>query len=155
MSVTFNRAQLIKVTTQALAAHEKAAGQRAKQVEEFKRKHAKNATVPTQTKARLLRDALTKAIKSPASPVRLDDLRSVIGSSDLRDLFYREPDDYSIKRELEGVPTGLMSPAEVVESRALLKVLNAADGDTVSVNELKLLGLKNLGPVFTAAAKAT
>lgn len=154
MSVTFNRAQLIKVTTDALAAHEKAVAERAKQVEKYRSEHALAAIRDTHLHARSLRDALTKALKSH-KPVTRAELQKALGGSDIRDRFYTAPGDYEVNRELDGVPTGLLKPAEVIESRALLKVLTAAEGDTVSVNELKLLGLKNLQPVFTAAGQAS
>lgn len=153
MSVTFNRAQLIKVTTAALAAHDRAAGERAKQVEKYKVDHARTAITTTQEHARRLRDALTKALKANR-PVTIAELSAALGgTTSIRDRFYADPGDYEINRALENVPLGLMKPSEVVESRALLKVLTAATGDEVSVNELKLLGLKNLQPVFVAAAQ--
>jgi hypothetical protein len=147
MSVTFNRAQLVKVAKSALAAHDKAQVAYVAEREEIKTKHAAE-----WNRQRLVnfRDWLTKQIKSGA-PVQSPG-HDVTGGGNLTSLFYSPPSDWQLDREHKK-PQGLLTPAESTEIRALLKVLESATGDTVSVNELKLLGLKNLQPVFTAAAQ--
>lgn len=150
MSVTFNRAQLIEVATAAIVAHDAAKADYTAAVDKF------NADHLTEWKAknnlRRLRDYLSAQIKKGSAPTIYEARQAVSDGGDLEKLFYREPDTYQIRDGVQK-PKGLLTPAEVVEIGALLKVLGAATGDTVSANELKLLGLKNLAPVFTAAAQ--
>jgi hypothetical protein len=151
MSVTFNRQQLIRVAKTALAEHENAVKEYRKAVEDFKVKHAEQHTERTRDRATRLRDALTKALKKPG-PIHAEVIRRSVGDLyRLDDSFYRPPVDYDIKKQVTE-PTGLLKPAEVIETRSLIEVLEAATGDTVSANELKLLGLKNLQPIFAAAS---
>jgi hypothetical protein len=151
MSVTFNRTLLVKVAKQALAEHEQVVKDYDTAVADYVREHAARHAEPTRAKAVELRNALTKALKS-SGPVHTKTITRVTGSR-YPDSFYNPPGDYDIKQRVS-VPKGLLKPAEVAETRALVQVLQAATGDTVSANELKLLGLKNLQPVFVAAAQS-
>lgn len=149
MSVTFDRAQLIKVATAALLEHEKQRLVHAEAVRKFRQQHAiENRNT---VRARKLRDYLTRELRKGGNVRKPGS--DILGSGNLEGLFYSPPPDYVIERSVTA-PKGLLSGSELVETRALLKVLQAATGDEVSVNELKLLGLKNLQPVFTAAARA-
>lgn len=151
MSVTFNRAQLIKVAEQALAKHQKAAQLRAVDITKYRRAHATEHGPASRERALRLRDGLTKALKR-IGPVTRKDVRALLGDHyRIDDLFYSEPSDYDVRNHVDR-PDGLLTPAEATETGALLQVLKAATGDTVTANELKLLGLKNLQPIFTAAA---
>ncbi|AXN53328.1 hypothetical protein PBI_THONKO_56 [Mycobacterium phage Thonko] len=152
MSVTFNRAQLIKVAEAALSAHDTAQAKYAEACEAYRADHAVEHF--NHSEVAKLRDYLSKRLrKAGAAPVSRAEVRSALGVSDVENIFYQPVDDYVVKRNVEAPPK-LLSPAEVTETRALLQVLKSATGDTVSANELKLLGLKNLAPVFTAAAQA-
>jgi hypothetical protein len=150
MSVTFNRAQLIEVATSAIAAHDAAKADYDKAVEKLKADHL--AAWKSKDNLRRLRDYLSAQIKKNAAPSVYEARQAVSDGGDLERLFYPGVTTYDIRDGVQK-PKGLLTPAEVVEIGALLKVLGAATGDTVSVNELKLLGLKNLQPVFTAAAQ--
>lgn len=150
MSVTFNRAQLIEVATAAIGAHNAAKAEYTAALDKFKADHL--AAWKAQNTLRRLRDYLSAQVKKGGVPTIFEARAAVSDGSDLEKLFYREPDTYAIRDGVQK-PKGLLTPAEVIEIGALLKVLGAATGDTVSVNELKLLGLKNLQPVFTAAAQ--
>lgn len=152
MSVTFNRTQLIKVAESALAAHDNAGKAHEAEIAKFKADHAEKQTTLTRERATILRDGLTKLLKR-SGPIRFDDLRELNGGDRyLGDRFYKDPDRYELRNEVTS-PEGLLTPAEAVETKALLQVLKSATGDVVTANELKLLGLKNLAPVFTAAAR--
>ncbi|OHU29061.1 hypothetical protein [Mycobacteroides chelonae] len=152
MSVTFNRLQLIKVAESALAAHSKAASAHDADIAKFKADHSEKQALLTRERAVILRDALTKALKR-SGPIRYEDVRKANGGDySLSGRFYSEPSDYDVSKEVTS-PRGLMTPAQVVETKALLQVLKSATGDVVTANELKLLGLKNLAPVFTAAGR--
>lgn len=147
MSVTFNRAQLVKVAKSAIEAHDKA---RVAYLAERENLRAQHAAEWNRDLLVRFRDWLTKQLKT-SGPIESPDY-DVTGGVGVRDLFYKPIRDYELDRQ-QVRPKGLLTPAEAVEIGALLKVLEAATGDTVSVNELKLLGLKNLQPVFTAAAQ--
>lgn len=150
MSVTFNRTQLIKVAKQALAEHDKAQVVYAAAVEKFKAKDAADNVKRTRDRATALRDALTKALKK-SGPIHTNTLSDVLGSTSVRDRFYNGVSDYEVKNNV-GAPPSLLKQAEIAETKALISVLEAAAGDFITANELKLLGLKNLQPVFIAAA---
>lgn len=151
MSITFDRVQLIKVAESALDEHAKAKVKFQAACDKYRASHAANRTQPTRDRARQLRDALTKALKAPGPVTAQMVKRATDGTSYTSDLFYIPPNDRTVEQNVN-MPPGLLKPAELVETRALVTVLKAATGDTISVNELKLLGLKNLEPVFTAAA---
>lgn len=150
MSVTFNRQQLIKTAKQALAEHEKVQVRHHADRQKWLRDHADKATESTRNNARALRDALTKLLKS-SGPIKAKDVYRLTDNSNIADRLYKTPESWFVDRNVEK-PDALLTPAQVVETNSLLKVLEAATGDTVTANELKLLGLKNLGPVFAAAA---
>jgi len=147
MAVTFNRSALIKAANAALTNHTKAQVARTRAVEDYKLNHRGEWSPEKLTK---LRDWLTQQLRRNAAPTRFD-ARKAIRVNHLEDAFYGAPDSYQINRNVT-VPKGLLSPAQVQETRALLEVLKAASGDVVSANELKLLGLTKLSHVFKAAA---
>lgn len=153
MSVTFDRSHLLRVAKKALAEHDKAGVRHAAAVEKYKASHAVKRTKLTREYATTLRDALTQALKTHG-PVCSQTAIDALGSNHLRDRLYDEPSTYDINQNVI-MPKGLLKAAEVAETRALIAVLEAATGDTISVNELKLLGLKNLQPVFIAAGEAS
>ncbi|SKS50808.1 Uncharacterised protein [Mycobacteroides abscessus subsp. bolletii] len=148
MSVTFNRAQLINVANSALAAHERARVDYIKACDKYRADHARQHD--NTAKLRVVRDWLTAQLKK-GGPIA-EPGSDILGGGNFRGLFYTPPGNYDV-RDSVVEPDGLLSPAEAIETRSLLKVLEAATGDTVSAAELKLLGLKNLQPVFTAAAR--
>lgn len=150
MTVTFNRAQLAKVAEAALINHDQARINQQAEIELWKANRSFDHKVKNRAGLRRLRDALTAALKADKVLTR-QEIRDKVGVSDVENLFYYPPRDYDVSRECPKV-TGLLSPAEAVEIRSLLAVLNAATGDLITANELKLLGLKNLSPVFIAAA---
>jgi hypothetical protein len=150
MTITFNRAHLIKVAETALAEHTKAEKAYAALVEHWKAERAARHVADYHDALKLLRDQLTIALRTRSALTRVA-ARHLAGVGDIEYMFYVEPNDYDIKNGVKA-PQGRLTPAELIETRALIKVLKAAVGDTVSANELKLLGLKNLQPVFAAAS---
>jgi hypothetical protein len=154
MSVTFNRVQLIKVATEALVQHEKQKAVHAEAVKKFLDDHSRknNNTV----RVRKFRDYLTAELRK-GGPIREpgEDVLGIGrggGGGHLRDLFYSPPWNHIVESSVT-VPKGLLSPDEYAATKSLVEVLTAVTDDTVSVNELRLLGWKNLRPVFTAAAQ--
>lgn len=152
MTVTFSVAGLTKAATAALAQHNKITTDYLKACNDYRMNHAAERTAETRRRATALRDELTKALKK-AGPVRVEQVPSIRRSSYVTDVFYQPPGDSTVKQNVAR-PAGLLTPAEAAETKALLAVLSAATGDTISANELKLLGLKNLAPVFIAAGAA-
>lgn len=150
MTVTFNRAHLAQVSATALANHDKAKNKQLAEIEQWKARRRHAHRVEHRLHTVKLRDLLTAALKSNRGLER-NAVRDIIGISDVDNLFYQEPSSYEIERNVPKA-TGVLSPAEVIEIRALQAVLESAEGDTITANELKLLGLKNLAPVFIAAA---
>lgn len=150
MSVTFNRAALARAAKAALDEDAKVRIAYIKACDKYRAGHATNWNKRGQLKS--VRDHLTKVLAKPA-PITLGEVRKAagIGLGSLDDLFYRPASDYEVERNVEK-PKGLLSSAQILEIRALQAVLEAATGDTISANELKLLGLKNLAPVFAAAS---
>ena len=157
MSVTFKRTHLITVTNKALAEHEKAQAEYRKACEAYRVEHAKKAIAKTHQTAKALRDALTKALKRQG-PIDAKEITRAVGRESsyytrVDELFYTPPPIHHVQSNVDK-PRGLLTQAQASEARALLKVLLAATGETVSANELKLLGLRNLTPIFAAAAAA-
>lgn len=150
MTVTFNRAHLAQVSATALANHDKAKSRQQGAIEVWKIERATKHRVNYRERTIRLRNMLTSALKANKTPTR-QEARDYVGISDIENLFYTPPNDYDVQRDVPKAD-GLLSPAEVTEIRALQAVLDAAAGDTITANELKLLGLKNLAPVFIAAA---
>ncbi|AGU91968.1 hypothetical protein ADAWI_50 [Mycobacterium phage Adawi] len=148
MAVSFNRAALVKTAKTALANHEKAQVEHAKAVRDFRDNH-RGEWSPQQLGA--LRDWLSKQLRKGGAAPTAHDARKALGVSDVEYVFYAAPQDYEIRKAVTR-PANLLSPAQVTETKALLEVLNAATGDVVSANELKLLGLTKLAHVFQAAA---
>ncbi|ACF05054.1 hypothetical protein Nigel_51 [Mycobacterium phage Nigel] len=148
MSVSFNRTALIKAAKTALANHEKAGAAYTAEVKAFRDNHRADWS-PQQMGA--LRDWLSKQLRKTATAPTVYDARKALGVSDVEHVFYAAPQDYDVRKAVT-MPKALLSPVQVNETKALLEVLNAATGDVVSANELKLLGLTKLAHVFQAAA---
>ncbi|AGT12951.1 hypothetical protein KAYACHO_47 [Mycobacterium phage KayaCho] len=149
MAVSFNRAALIKAAKAALANHDKSQAEYKKAVEAWKLNHAAEWS---PEKLGRLRDLITKHLRRAGNPtLTRAEARKVLGVSDVEYVFYTAPQDYEIRNGVSR-PDALLSPAQVTETRALLQVLEAASGDVISANELKLLGLTRLSHVFQAAA---
>ena len=149
MAITFSRTQLVRVAKAALAADAKARQNYLKTCDTFRDRHRRDNTKTEQL--RRLRDHLTKGLKGNTALLDRKATRELFGVSDIEHLFYTGPDDYSVRQAVTA-PKELLSAGERVEISALLKVLEAATGEEVTANELKLVGFKNLSPVFTAAA---
>lgn len=153
MSITFNKAQLERVAKQAIVVHNKAQADYAAAVEAYKQKYAIEHAKEYRERIKSLRDFLSAAIRRGGVIYRNDVRKAVGGINDIEYLFYRgDPESYEISKNVT-TPQGWLSPAQLIETRALIAVLSAASGDTITANELKLLGLKNLAPIFTAAAQ--
>jgi hypothetical protein len=148
MSVTFDRVQLIRVATKALLEHEKQKTIHAVAVRKFLVDHAREHR--NTVRARRLRDYLTVELRKGGNIQKPGS--DILSGGNLESVFYTPPPSWTIDKAVKA-PKGLLSGSELVETRALLQVLKAATGETVSANELKLLGLKNLQPVFIAAAQ--
>lgn len=148
MSVTFDRLHLIKHAKAALAEDAKAVKAHHQEIETFKRHHCRDQNnVAGQRK---LRDYLTAQLRKNAVITRAD-VRKAMGVSDTELLFYTPPGDYEIRKGVDR-PVGLLTGPQRTEINAMLKVLEAAKGETITANEMKLLGFKNLYPMFAAAA---
>lgn len=149
MSISFSRPQLVRVAKAALAADTKARTEYLKACDAFRDRHRRDNT--NTDRLRRLRDHLTKGLKGNTALLDRKATRKVFGVSDIEHLFYTGPDDYNVRQAVTA-PKELLSAGERIEISALLKVLEAATGEEVTANELKLVGFKNLSPVFTAAA---
>lgn len=154
MSITFKRTQLITVANTALREHERVTKDYERKVTAFKDTHEEKYVLSTRRRAEELRTLITKTLRKPGRPVYARDLTPALSGSDyLSRHFYVPLRDSEIRNHVPP-PEGGLKPAEVAETKALIQVLQAATGDTISVNELKLLGLKNLQPVFIAAGRS-
>jgi regulator of protease activity HflC (stomatin/prohibitin superfamily) len=151
MTVTFNRPDLIKVARRALAAHDQAIGDQQAAVVRWKAERAAKHATEHRDSQRRLRDALTVSLRNGKLLTRKEARKAAGGVNSLDYLFYDAPGEYETSRDGPKTPA-VLTPAEISETRALITVLEAANGDTITANELKLLGLKNLAPVFIAAA---
>ena len=151
MAVTFNRAQLMRVAKSALAEDIKAQKVYREEVDKFLAQHARNNHRPDQL--RKLRDYITAALKR-GNPIIVRDIRKALGVSDVENLFYAGPPSITGWEVTSAVvkPAALLGPNQRTEINAMLKVLEAATGETITANEMKLLGFKNLYPVFAAAS---
>lgn len=153
MSISFSRTALLKAAKEALSQDDKAQVGHKKDCEKYLVTHAADSTARTREHAKNLRDAINRELRK-AGPIRVRALRDSLGKGmnrDLRDVFYSPADDYEVRRNVIR-PAQLLTQAQRVETKALIQVLETAKGETVTANELRLLGLKALGHVFQAAA---
>lgn len=152
MTITFNRAQLITVAEAALAAHAKAQVDHTAKVAAWKEEQADTHRIKHRAQLVGLRDRLSLALRRNEVLTRAQARTAAGGINDIEHLFYTPPVIYDVERGVGSTPNYL-SPAELIETRSLLSVLVAAEGDTITANDLKLLGFKNLQAVFTAASR--
>jgi hypothetical protein len=151
----FSKESLIDACDRALKAHDetKVAWKKAKRAH-----HAKNEAKWNAGNAIALRDELTKAIaryKKDGTPINRYEVQRTLKLNDLDKAFYIPTNDWELDRQF-GKEPNLLKEDELAEITALREVLKAATGDqlTFTVNELRQLGLKNVGRIFTVAAKA-
>lgn len=97
-----------------------------------------------------LRDALTKALKS-AGPIEISAIRKAANDgNDIEHLFYTAPGSYEINNAIGNKPEayGIKSYAGLIE------LLKAHTGETITANQLKVLGYDKLTGLFTDAVRA-
>lgn len=150
MSITFKTQSLITAAYQALKNYERDRAAWERKKTKFVADHRAAWVGEKRPQVIALRDALTKALKANAV-VEYDsiaDVASKIRSHGLSYICYSPPSPYEIGQEIgsrPGIPTGF---------QGLIELLKAHTGDTITANQLKLLGYTNLTGLFNAAVKA-
>lgn len=149
MSLVFTTKSLIAAAENAIKNHNADLAEWERKRESFLAEHRAEWTATKRDRLIDFRNNLSGAIKS-GKVVDRQSLRRLSRVSDIEDLFYVEPDSYRItKHEIGDKPNG----GDLASHRGLIALLKAHTGDTISANQLKVLGYTNLTALFNAAVR--
>ena len=149
MTTTFQRQALISAAKQAIASMEAELANHQKQVDEFIAQSKQRWIVQSKPQLKLVRDRLSKELRKDGV-IEL----SRVSAVDINRLFYREPTSYDIGRQVGYLRNDFKKQFvnRLNAYKGVLKLLESADGDTLSINQLKTMGLTKLGELFRIAA---
>ncbi|SKT21324.1 hypothetical protein [Mycobacteroides abscessus] len=149
MSLVFTKKSLITAAEKAIKnrQHEILAWQ--KRVDNVRAEHARTWNEKGRDRIVALRNAITRELKS-SGPVTIGAIRKDLPNiHSLSDLFYCGPSDYELKEKVGRRP----DESDVEKYRGLIDLMKAHTGDTISANQLKLLGYTKLTELFNAAVR--
>jgi len=146
MSLTFTTESLIDAAKAAIKNNEAELAEWERKREKFLIEHAAVWNEKQRPQVKALRSALTDMLKS-SKPIHLADVRRAAGLHDLELPFYTPPSDHHISAAIGQKPTPNNDML-----RGLIGLMEAHTGDTISANQLKLLGYDKLQWLFQAAA---
>jgi len=151
MPVTFKTSAIIAAAKEALAGHAKADKIYQADCDAYRRdKHQEQDRI---TNIRALRDELSAVLKAKRQPTR-DDARRfarLAGVDYLSNLFTQGLSDIDVRNNVSK-PAGWLNANTVASYQGLIKLLQAHTEDTITSNQLKLLGYDRLEPLFRLAA---
>jgi len=147
VTTTFTRQALLDAAKSAVANMEAELAEYDRRVEEYKAKHAERWLQRERHQLKTARTLLTKAL-STGKVVKADSLPNITR------LLYQEPSSYDIGKEVGYLRQDYKKQfmARLDAYRGVVKLLEATDGDTLSINQLKTMGLNKLGDLFRIAA---
>lgn len=147
MTTTFTRQALIAATKDAIANMEGELADFDQRVMEYKAKHRERWLADNREQVKRVRDRLTKMLNR-GGVIRREDV------GDITRLLYSEPSSYDIGKEVGYLRNDYKKifVRKLDAYRGVLKLLEAMDGETLSVNQLKTIGLTKLGDLFRVAA---
>jgi hypothetical protein len=151
MPVTFKTDALIAAAKEALSGHDKA--DKIYQAECDAYRADKIADQDKLPQLRELRDELSAFLKLKRQPTRDDARRFKAAAREdyLSHLFVQGLSDIDVRNNVSR-PAGWLVSAKVASYQGLIKLLEAHTDDTITANQLKLLGYDNLEMLFRLAA---
>ncbi|SKX79839.1 Uncharacterised protein [Mycobacteroides abscessus subsp. bolletii] len=149
MSLVFSKKSLIDAAGRAIKNREQAIAAWQKQVDDVKAEHARKWNEQGRERTVILRNILTRELKT-AGPVPLSAIRKELPDAQyLSDLFYSGMAEYELNKKV-----GRKPDASVIEKyRGLIELMKAHTGETISANQLRLLGYTKLAEIFNAAVR--
>jgi hypothetical protein len=115
-------------------------------------KHREDWLKVNRPALREARDKLTAALKT-GKVIRASDVRPT--GKRLDDLFYSNPADYMLDHQVRKPNYGSRKEiqATIDSYRGVVNLLEAFSGDSISFNQLSVMGIKRVAALFEAAAK--
>ena len=154
MSVTFTTQSLITAAETAVKNHGIADRQyqadKAKFVKKYQAEH------DVRPNLRRLRDELTAFLKTNKYPTKDDAarFRKAAGVNYIDHLYQRNQPSNSELRDNVSAPAGLLTDTRLANYRALIDLLKGHTGETITANQLKLVGFADIQGLFLAATAA-
>lgn len=147
MTTTFSRQALLDAAKTAVANMESELVDYDERVEEYKAKHQEKWLLNERNQLQVARNLLTKALQT-GRVIKSDAL------PDITRLLYREPSSFEIGKGVGYLRNDYKKQFthRLDAYRGVVRLLEAADGDTLSINQLKTMGLNKLGDLFRVAA---
>lgn len=148
MTTTFKRAALIDAAKQAIAAKQEVIDKWETDAEVARTKHLHRWFTEERPKLKAARDALSKALKG-GKPITAEQ----VGSVDR--LFYSELSDYQVSRTIgyPGNETRQNVVRAITSYQGVLALLESMEGETISVSQVKQLGITKINELFHIAAQ--
>lgn len=141
--------KLIVIANETIAKYQADLDDHAARIEAYKQRHLADWQRVNLPRIRRVRDALTAAIKT-GKPIYLKPELKLDG------LLYVEPKsgDYGFDQRVSNPANGSRKAVQgrVDELRSIVDALEAQTGKTISVNQLRLIGVPKIGDLFRAAA---
>ncbi|WP_457066747.1 hypothetical protein [Mycobacteroides abscessus] len=148
MSLVFTKKSLIAAAENAIKNHNAAVLRWERDREKYLADHQAAWIETNLSKVKTLRTALTDLLK-PGKIITLKQVRSIANSgNDIEYLFYTAPTDSKINSDVGFKPTSNMA------HQGLVDLLKAHTGETITANQLKILGYDDLAGLFRDAVRA-
>lgn len=147
MTTTFTRQSLLDAAKEVVTKMEAELTDYDQRVELFKEKIKHRWLLENRPRVKAVRDALTKQLAT-GKVITERDVPS------LSRLLYTEPSSYDIGKGVGFVNQSTRRDflARLIAYRGVVRLLETAEGDSLSVSQLKTLGLTKLGELFRIAA---
>lgn len=151
MPVTFKTEALISAAKEALAGHDRADKLYQAECDAYRRDKISDQDKLPQLRA--LRDELSAFLKTKRQPTRGDAqrFRRAAGEDYLSSLYTQGLSDIDVRNNVSK-PAGWLNANTVASYQGLIKLLEAHTEDTITSNQLKLLGYDRLESLFRLAA---
>lgn len=149
MSLVFTKKSLITAAEKAIKnrQHEILAWQ--KRVNDVQAEHARAWNESNRDRLVALRNTITRELKT-SGPITIDAVRKDFPKVHyLSELFYCGPSDYELKDKVGRRP----DESDIEKYRGLIDLMKAHTGETISANQLKVLGYTKLTELFNDAVR--
>jgi len=150
MSLVFTKKSLINAAEKAIKNREGEINEWQKKIDTFRVEHARTWNDKNRERLVTLRNVLTRELKL-TGPVTMAAInKDVPNVGYLSDLFYFGPGDYELNQKAGHKP----NESVIATYQGLIELMQAHTGDTISANQLKVLGYTNLTALFNDAVRA-
>lgn len=150
MSLVFTKKSLVDAADKAIKKRQHEVAEWQKKIDAVRSERAREWNDTRRDRIVALRNTLTRELKS-SGPIMIGAIRKDFPNVHyLSDLFYCGPSDHELKEKVGRRP----DESEVEKYLGLIDLMKAHTGDTISANQLKVLGYTNLTALFNAAVRA-